>query len=59
MSGNHYEGLRNKCNFILLPDKRTLFAKGNDKLPLDCFFSTKETSAHAMVIKKIAYYISY
>ena len=58
MSGNHHDGLRNKCDFILLLDKRTLFSSGNHKLPLECFFSTKDTSAHVMVMKKLAHYVS-
>ena len=59
MSGKHYYGFRNKCNFILLPDKRTLFfLSENDKLPLDCFYSNKETSAHVMVAKRIVHYFS-
>ena len=54
MSGNHYDSIRNKCNFTLLPDKRTLFSKGNDMSPLDFFSHLEKRQLMLWFLKKIS-----
>ena len=57
-SSNHYDKLRKKCNFIILPDKRTLFSNGHKSVPLDLIFSSKKNSGHTIILKKICHQLS-
>lgn len=57
-SSNHYDKIREKCNFLILPDKRTLFLSGCKSVPLDIIFSSKQKSGHAVTLQKICHKLS-
>ena len=54
-SSNHYDKLREKCNFLMLPDKRILFSRRCKSILLDIIFSPKQNSGYTTILQKIYY----